>query len=150
MGQILKRYYIIGVLFPSMIGIIATTIFSIIDSVDYKSEWFTSESVIFTSIIFSIIYCAIIGILSLSIFINLFEKIRKSNVLRIFSWFLLPFGFITTVVIHEINFAIKYHSGTINSDFIFVILLNILFILGLIFSYIKFSNKIKKWTNSQH
>jgi len=140
MKQLLKKYYIIAAIIPAIIGIIATSIFSIIDTIGYKSEWLTRESAIFMDIIFSTVYCGVICILSLTIFFNQFEKVRKNIFLRICSWFLLPFSFITMVFIHEINVEkIKY--------FIPLILLNVPFILGLVFSYVIFLKKqnLQKW-----
>ena len=121
---------------PAIIGIIATSIFSIIDTIGYRSEWLTRENAIFMDIIFSTVYCGVICIISLTIFFNQFEKVRKNIFIRICSWFLLPFSFITMVIIHEFNVAeIKY--------FIPIILLNVPFIFGLIISYV-ILKKIKK------
>ena len=143
MKQTLKKYYTIAVIFPSIIVIIAIIIFSIIDTIGYKSEWLTRESVVFAETIFCMVYCAIICILALTIFLNLIEKIRKNIFFSICSWFLLPISFISIVINHEIWFAIEHNAGKIKSDFIPVILLNVPFVFGLIYSYVKFLKKIK-------
>ena len=103
MKPLLKKCYKTAVIIPAIIGIVAITIFSIIDTIGYKSEWFSRESVIYIEFVFSIVYCSIICILALTIFLNLFEKVRKNLFLRIFSWFLLPSSFISMVIIHEFN-----------------------------------------------
>ncbi|MCL2131922.1 MAG: hypothetical protein FWH36_05665 [Lentimicrobiaceae bacterium] len=137
MKKLLKKCYKIAVIIPAIIGIIATTIFSIIDSIGYKSEWLTREFVIISEIIFTAIYCGIICVLALTIFFNLFEKVRKNLFIRIFSWFLLPFSFISMVIIHEFHLEeIEY--------FIPVILINIPFIFGLILSYVIFLKNKQK------
>jgi hypothetical protein len=141
MKPLIKKCYKIAVIIPAIIGIIAVTIFSIIYSIGYKSEWLTPKSIVFVGIIFSMVYCGIICILALTIFLNLFEIVRKNTFFIICSWFLLPFSFISMVFIHEINFAIKFGAGRFGSNFIPVILINIPFIFGLIVSFVIFLRK---------
>ena len=134
----LNECYKKATLYPSLIVIPGIIVFSIIDNYNYKSEWLTGESVISLTIITAFVYCLIISLLSLTIFLNKFKKISENGVLIFLSWFLLPFGFITIVFIHEINFNIKY-SEKVGSDLIYIVILNFPFILGLIWSYYKYN-----------
>ena len=144
-----------SILYPSLIMIGLMIIFSIVDNYDYKSEWFTADAWIFISIITAIIYSLIIGLLSLPIFLNKIKRIRKNLFLRILSWFLFPYGFITIVFIHEVRFNIKYSEYNINghitsnelkfeNDFLYLLILNIPFIIGLIWGFLSFSNFLKE------
>ena len=133
----LVQHYRNAVLYPSLVIILLSIIFSIIDNYNYKSEWLTAESVIFLSIVTAIVYSLIISALSLTIFLNKFEKVKVNNVLTALSWFLLPFVFITIVFIHEIRVRVNYEEE-FGSDFIYVLILNIPFIVGLIWSYFRY------------
>ena len=134
-----------SILYPSLIMIAVMIIFSIIDNYDYKSEWFTADDCILISIITAIIYSLIIGLLSLPIFLNKIERIRKNLTLRILSWFLLPFGFITIVSIHEVRFNIKYNNELkFENDSLYLLIMNIPFIIGLIWGFLSFSNFLKE------
>lgn len=118
-----------------------TSVYSIIDNYNYKSEWLTASSVISMQITFTFLYSLIISCLSLTIFLNKFEKIRSNSFWGSLSWFLLPFSFIIIVIVHEVNFSLKY-EGKLGSDFNYYIILNVPFIIGLIWSYIKYRNTI--------
>jgi hypothetical protein len=121
-------------------------VFSIVDNYDYKSEWLTADFVIFTSIITAIIYSLKIAFLSLTLLLNKIKKIREVLILRILSWFLFPFGFMTIVFFHEIGYDIKYDESEFGYSFIYILIMNILFIIGLIWGFLSFSNYLK--TNS--
>jgi hypothetical protein len=133
----LSGYYKKAIFYPSIIIILFTIVFSIIDNYDYKSEWLTADSAISLSILTALFYCLIVSLLSLTIFLNKFKKIKESKTLTFLCWFLLPFGFITIVFIHEINFKLKYQEK-FGDDFVYVIILNIPFVLGIIWSYLKY------------
>jgi len=139
-----NQYFKNTILYSSLIMIVVMIIFSIVDNYDYKSEWITANFVIFTSIITAILYSLIIGLLSLPIFLNRIERIRRNLILRILSWFLFPFGFIAIVFIHEIRFNIKYNESKFENDFVYVLILNIPFIIGLIWGFLSFSNCLKE------
>jgi len=88
----LYQFHRNAVLFPLFAVILVTLIYSIIDNYNYESEWLTSESVIFMSIITALIYSIILSGLSLTIFLNKLDKCRTNNTLNAMTWFLLPFG----------------------------------------------------------
>lgn len=136
-SMLLNKYYRIGVIYPSVVVVLLTIVFSIINDHNYKSEWLTAESVIFMSIITAIIYCLLISGLSLTIFLNKNRKVHTSKILTIITWFLLPFGCITIVLIHDIKHRLKYDSE-FGSDFLHLLLMNVPFIFGLIWTYTKF------------
>jgi len=131
----LNEHYKKAVLFPSIFVFVAATVFSIIENYDYKSEWLTADTVIFLSIGTAFIYCLIFSLLSLTIFLNRFNKVKENSWLNFLSWFLLPVGFMTIVFVHEITFKIKYNEK-FDSDFVYVVILNLPFLFGLIWSYL--------------
>jgi hypothetical protein len=133
----LNQYYKQAILYPLLVIVPSIIAYSIIDNYTYKSEWLTADSVISIAIITAFIYCLIISLLSLSIFLNKYELVQRNHILTFLSWFLLPFGFISIVFIHEISFSIEFHTK-LGSDFIYVIILNLPFIFGIIWNYIKY------------
>lgn len=133
----LSKYYKKATLYPSVVVVFAMIVFSVVDDYDYKSEWMTADFVILISIITSIIYCLIISGLSLTIFLNKFTKVKNNAVLSFLAWFLLPFGFISSFLIHEIYYKIKYDE-LFDDVFVDDLILNIPFIIGLIWTYFKY------------
>lgn len=133
----MDKYYKIGVIYSSLVAIFLSVAFSVVDNYNYKSEWLTAGSVIFLSIIFVIIYSLIISALSVSIFLVKFNRVKSSATLTLLSWFLLPFSFIAVILIHEINFKIKYQMESTN-DITYLIIVNLPFIIGLVWSYLKY------------
>lgn len=133
----LYQHYRNAVIYPSFSVVLLMIVFSTIDNYNYKSEWLTAGSVIFMSIVTGIIYSLFISGLSLTIFLNKHEKFRTNNTLTALTWFLLPFGCIATVFIHDIRHRLQYETE-FGSDFMYLLLMNIPFIFGLIWSYIKF------------
>jgi hypothetical protein len=131
----MNKYYKKAALYPSIIAFIVAIAFSIIENYNYKSEWLTADAVISLSIITAFVYCLIFCLLSLTIFLNRFDTIRENGFLNFLSWFLLPFGFMTIVFVHEITFKIRYNEK-FESDFVFVLILNFPFLFGLIWSYV--------------
>lgn len=130
----LSKYYSFSVIIPSIFALIAALIFSIIDNVGYKSEWMTTESVILMMFVTSFVYCLIICILALTIFLLHIKRFRKNKMLTMLSWFLLPIAFMayTTTII--------YFNGGFNDNLTYLLLLNIPFILGLLSSYFFYRN----------
>ncbi len=136
----LNRHYKQAVFFPFIIVMLSTIVFSIVDNYNYKSEWLTADSVIMISIIWAFVYSLVIGLLSLTIFLNKFERIKKNELFMVLCWFLLPFGFIAIIINHEINFKLQYEAGKFGNDFIYLIILNVPFVIGLIWSYFNYIN----------
>lgn len=141
----LKGLYIRGVIFPAIIVVMSMGILSIIDNNDYTTEWMTKESVIFMSVLFSFIDSAMICILALTIFLNN-KIIRTSGPKTFLWWFLLPMTCIVVVVVKGL-----YHrqsdTGRTNIDLLYMTILNLPFVIGLIWTYILFkkSNARTPW-----
>ena len=131
-----NRHYKQAVIYPFIVAMLLTTVFSIIENRNYKSEWFTASAVIEISIIWVLFYSLFICGLSLTILLNKFEKIRTNKLLVILNWFLLPCSFIAVVLSHEISYTIRYDAGKFGSSFVQILILNLPFVIGLILSYI--------------
>ncbi len=67
--------------------------------------------------------------------------------MTLLSWFLLPFSCMLMVFIHEIKFKLLY-SETFGSDFIYVVLLNLPFVVGLIWTYSVFSKNSFRFSHT--
>lgn len=133
----LKKHYRNAVLYPSIFVFVFSIIYSIIDNYDYESEWFTAESGITISIIASIIYSIFICTLSLTIFLNKYDRVNESIIWNILTWFLLPFGCIAFILIHEVKHRIKYEYG-FGEDFIYILIFTVPYIIGLSVSFLKY------------
>jgi len=141
----LNEYFKKATLYPTMVAMVAVIIFSIIDNYNYKSEWMDAGMVVMLTIVAALVYCLIVTLLSLPIFLVTYPKINQSKIATFLSWFLLPFGFIAVVLIDEMSFKIKY-----NRDYtylVYIILINIPFIIALIGTYWKY-NKNKNATEA--
>lgn len=131
------RYYRNSTLYPTTLVIVVILIFSIVDNRDYKSEWLTSQLVIGMSFVTSLVYSLILSILCLPIFLVNIEIINRNKLLTALCWFLLPMIYITTVLTHEIKCNLTYNKK-FGTDFVYVILLNLPFIVALIWTYLKY------------
>jgi len=131
------RYYRNSTLYPTIMAVVLTLIFSIVDNRDYKSEWLTSESVISMTFMTSIVYSIILSVSCLPIFLINIEVIKRNKFLTALSWFLIPFVCIATVLTREIRFNLRYNEQ-FGTDFVYVILLNLPFIAGLIWTYLRY------------
>ncbi|UCH15139.1 MAG: hypothetical protein JSV22_04025 [Bacteroidales bacterium] len=135
----LFRFYRKAVIYPSIFLLFFSTIYSIIDN--NKSEWSTAKSAIVMSVITSSIYFLLMCVLSLTIFLNKFQKLNKNLFWNILTWFLLPFGYITIVLIFDIKNRIKYEFGFGNS-FIYLLIMTLPFVIGLCWTFMKYRQKI--------
>lgn len=135
----LFKYYRKAVIYPSIFILFFCIIYSIIDN--YKSEWQTAKFVIVMSILTSLIFSLLMCGLSLTIFLNKFKKLNKNLIWNILTWFPLPFGYITIILIHDIKIRIKYEFG-FGNDFIYLLIMTLPFVIGLCWTFIKFRQKI--------
>lgn len=133
----LSNYYVKAVIYPSLAVVGLSIIFSIIDNYNYESEWFTGESWICFSAIISFFYSILICILSLPIFLNSYNTVKENLMLSLLAWFLLPLGCIAITIIHIVIRRAHTNLG-FDSDIIYILILTIPFILGLIWTFIKY------------
>ena len=132
-------YYRKAVIYPSIFIQFFCITYSIIEN--YKSEWLTAKSAIVMSISTSLIFSLFMCGLSLTIFLNKLEKLNKNLIWNILTWFLLPFAYITIVLIHDIRNRIKYEFG-FGNDFLYLLIMTIPFVIGLCWAFIKYRQKI--------
>jgi hypothetical protein len=133
----LDSYYFRAVIFPSGLIIILSIGFAIIDNFNYKSEWLTGGGMIIMAMVTSFIFCLLICLLSLTIFLNTYEIVRRSFFLSFLSWFLLPMGLIAIVLMHEMT----YNKDLIienDTSYIYPLILTIPYIISITLSFIKY------------
>ncbi|MGC4103173.1 hypothetical protein [Ferruginibacter sp.] len=128
----LVKYYAWAAVYPSAIVMIATVIFTVIENSGYKSEWLTEDSINSVILMTTFVYCIIISLLCTTIFLCGSVYVKNNPLLSFLSWFLLPVGFICFIFFHEIN------AATEKEELIYIVILNIPFILGLMLSYYHF------------
>ena len=132
----LSGYYTRGVIYPSLIVFVAMVVYSIIDNYWYKSEWLTADAAIMLSILAGCIYCLIIMVLSLTLFLNRFVSVRENALFNFLSWFLLPIGFLSFITISRISHMLRYRES-VGSDIWYFVILDIPFIVGLGWTYVR-------------
>lgn len=135
----LFNYYKNAVIYPSIFIQFFCFTYSIIDN--YKSEWPTAKFVIITSILASLIYSLLICVLSLTIFLNKIKKLNPYLIWNMLTWFLLPFAYLTMILIHNIENRIRYEFG-FGNDFIYLLIMTIPFVIGLFLTFKKYRQKI--------
>ena len=135
----LFKYYRKAVIYPSIFILFFCIINLIIDN--YNTEWATTKSIFIMSISTSLIYSLLICLLSLTIFVNKFEKLNKNLIWNTLFWFLLPFAYISIIWIHDIKNRIRFKFG-FGNDFLFLLIMTIPFIIGLSWTFIKFRQEI--------
>jgi hypothetical protein len=137
----LFSYYKKAVIFPSLFILFFCLVYSILDNSDFKSDWQTTKSLIIVSVVYSIIFSLLMHILSLTIFLNKIKKLNRNLIWNIVTWFLLPVGYIGSVLIHEITIRIKFGFG-FGKDFIFLLIMTLPFIFGLCWTFIKYRQRL--------
>ena len=135
----LFNYYRKAVIYPSIFILFFCIMYSIIDY--YNSEWPTVKLVFLLSILPSLIFSLLICVLSLTIFLNKFEKLNKNMVWNILTWFLLPFTYIIIIFIHDIKNRIKFEFG-FGNDFLYLLIMTMPFVIGLCWAFIQYRQKI--------
>ncbi len=132
-----KQYYKNIIWYSSSITIVATIIFSIIVNRNYKSEWMTGDQVVIWSIIYSIVYLTITGCVASIMLLNKLDSIRHNSILSFITWFIGPCTFMFIVAKHEIDYNIKYESTLVTNEFVFLLILNLPYLVLLTLNYIK-------------
>jgi hypothetical protein len=136
----MKKFYKDSVIIPSIFAFGFNLIYNIIVLIvdrDYKSEWLTNESAFFVSIIMVILNCVFISGLSLTIFLNKYQKVMSNLLLSILSWFLLSGIWIGYILTRHVNYWLNSQNG-IDSESVFVLTNTIPFLIGLIYTFIRF------------
>ena len=136
LSEIYKR----SVIYPGLMIILLTAIILFIENQDYQSEWLTRQAVIEMGIVTVFLYSLLICILSLTLFLNNYDRIRKNKFLSALCWFLIPGGFICTVIGKAFN---EYLTVDTN-EMVYALIFNLPFITGLLWGYYKFRNQNKE------
>ncbi len=142
----LFHYYSKAVIYPSLFTLFFCIIYSILDNYNFKSEWQTARSLIVMAIMCSFLFSLLMYGLSLTIFLNKFKKLNKNLIWNILTWFLLPFGYITMVLINDIKIRIKFDFG-FGNDFIFLLVMTLPFVIGLCWAFIQYRIEITNINN---
>jgi hypothetical protein len=144
----LSRYYKRAVLLPSALIISGYVLFAIIYVMfdlgrDYKSEWMTANNAVFYTLLIVSINALFVSILSTTIFLNAYKRVKENFLLTISSWFLLPCIWIGYLLVKHINY-LQYSDKGLDSESLFVGSNTLPFLIGLALT---FSNYIKNNRN---
>ena len=135
----LSGIYRRSVILPAIFLVIFAMIYSIIANSNYESEWLTKEAAIETDILAAIIYCAVICLLSLTMYLNRIYRVRSGDILSPLCWFLAPVGFMCVVRAKAINEYITVESS---AESLVALIFNLPFTIGLIWGYRKFKRSL--------
>ncbi len=136
----LNKVYRIAAIYPSIFVIVACFIYSVIENNNYKCEWLTGGAVTLLVMLITFVFSILMCLFCLTIFLNLKEKIKTNTFLNFLSWFLVPLSPLVFILIHDIIYRLKYNDR-FGSDFFFILILTIPFIVGLIWSFIYYNRK---------
>ena len=131
----LFSYYKNAVIYPSLFILFFSMMNSVIDL------WLSDYSDLLMPIITTFIFCVLMSGLALTIFLNKIKKYGNNLIWNIFTWFLLPFFYISLIFIHDINTRIKFEFG-IGNDFLYLLIMTLPFIIGLIWSFTRYRQQI--------
>ncbi|NVJ45468.1 MAG: hypothetical protein HWE07_00020 [Cytophagia bacterium] len=134
----LGHYYRIAAIYPSIAAIILVSVFSIVSNRNYQSEWLTPAGAIFLDIVYAFLFIVILCLLSLTIFLSRYEFIERNKTLNFLSWFLLPLGFISMILVYEAKQILEIKIDT--SSFFYPIL-SLPYIIGLIWAFCAFKKE---------
>ena len=135
----LFRYYKKAVIYPSIFILFFCIVYAFINN--YKSDPLPVKSVIQMSIVPALIYSLLICTLSLTIFLNKFSKLNKNLVWNLSAWFLMPFGYILIILLHDFEYRIKYDFG-FGNDFFYLLIMIIPYIIGLCWTFIEYRKEL--------
>ncbi len=135
----LFKYYNKAVILPSLFVLFFCIVYSFMDN--YKSDPLTIQAVIQMSILPSLGFSLLICGLSLTIFLNKIKKLHKNIIWNILTWFFLPFAYIAPVLIHDLEYRIKYTFG-FGNDFLYILIMTIPYVTCLCWTFIKYRRDI--------
>jgi hypothetical protein len=106
---------------------------------DYKSEWFSNDGN-WESVILKIILSSIICLLSTTIFLNNYSRVKNNLVLSALSWFTFPMILIGYILGKHICYLINSKEN-FGSESIFVLTVTLPHLVGLVLTFISFRIK---------
>ena len=142
----LIKYYKQAIIPPSIIVFTLITIYITYDNFfceKYESEWLDAKSFYILEYFMGLIFTISISVLSLTIFFNKIEEVRRNKFSNFLSWFLLPsiwFIYIFAKHIRLIIHTEQYYW----KETLFLSMVTIPFMIALIISFIKFKKEQKR------
>ena len=141
MKGIIIKYYKKAILLSGLFVIIFEIVWAFLEyDPDYKSEWLTSEFSIIWTLALVTINAIFISILSITMFVNIDPNVRNNLFLSFICWFLIPMIWLGYLLGEAILLILEKKS--INGDILFLLVNSIPYIFGLIWSFVKFRQKI--------
>lgn len=131
-------YYIKAALFPAIIAIVSSTVFAAIQNRNYKSEWLSADAVVGLIFLAVLIHSILMSMLSLPILLVRIKSIWRNRLHVSLCWFLLPFIYMAVQITHEIYFNLTYDEKLLNEEIVYILIANLPFITGLIFTNRKY------------
>jgi hypothetical protein len=134
----ISKYYLQATLIPFLVTVSITAIFTIIENKQLSSEGLTQETAVTTAILSSILYCLLLNVLCLTIFLCKLEVVKNSLLLTVLSWFLLPLSPALVIILKDFNYYLDIGLSSASGDLLYLAFLNGPLIVGLIWSFISY------------
>jgi hypothetical protein len=133
----LRKLYRQSLIYPSVILLIISVLYPLVYTLLLEKEAMQSGDmleIVLVHLATALIYCMIMCILGLTIFLNRVERVRRSKTLSALSWFLLPGGFMLAVFGKAINEYITVDSSW---EIGYAAVANVVFLTALIVGFRK-------------
>lgn len=140
----LSKYYKKAVFLLSIITAGGNLLYFIIDGIfsTYKSEWLTTGSFFPIMMFMGLANSVIIGVFSLTIFLNRLPQVKSKPILSALAWFLFPMGWVAGILIASCPGLFDFSNG-IDSPGIFDFINTLPYVMGSIFYYIQFRRNVE-------
>ncbi|ACU60342.1 hypothetical protein [Chitinophaga pinensis] len=134
----ISKYYLQATLYPFLITVAITAIFTVVENKHLSSQGLTQKTAITTAILSSILYCLLLNVLCLTIFLCKLEVVKNSLLLTVLSWFLLPLSPTLVIILKDFNYYMDIGLSSASGDLLYLTLLNGPLIIGLIRAFISY------------
>jgi hypothetical protein len=134
----LGKYYLLGVILPSAISALSLITFSTVMFWDYKNSRVNGQTVVFASVVGSLVMSLICCFASLPILLNQFKVVFNNIFLSFITWFFFPSLYFSSLFITFADGTIRHGKSTME----FLLMLTLPNIFGLIMSFIIFRRRL--------
>ena len=131
----LINYYRDSVVYPTVFILFFSIVYAVLYNL--KSNGLTDSSAMLMSVAPPVIFALLMCVLSLTIFLNKLRKLHKNLMFNILTWFLLPYGYITVILIHDIQARIKFEFR-FGSNFLYLLVMTAPFVIGLCLTFLRY------------
>lgn len=135
------KYYRKAILYPALALFLMDWLHGVLIGVSTHNWTYIKEGFIIMTVLYTLQYSLIVGVLSTSIFMVEWPRIQKSTALTILCWFLLPVCFMLLFPVYAYYNMRFFHRDSYSDEIMILALLNLPFLVGLIWTYLIYRKK---------